>query len=125
MKTMPKIKICKEDYEALSNLLDSLPESQENNRLINELERAKLVDSDKLPRNVVRMHSIVTFTAIQTNKTFTLKLVYPNEPKVSGTLSVLTPAGSALLGLSEGQEIEWPIDGNKFTRIFINSVDYQ
>lgn len=123
MKIMPKIKICKKDYEELNRLLDRLPASRENDRLVDELERASLVESDNLPESVVKMHSTVTFTAIQTNKTFTLKLVYPNESQASDTLSILTPAGSALLGLSEGQEIEWPInEENKYTKVFINSV---
>lgn len=53
----------------------------------------------------------VTFTVLTTKKTFTYTLVYPHEVNADDKLSVLTPVGSALLGLSIGQEIERPLEG--------------
>lgn len=122
MKHKPKILICKEDYEQLHSLLDQLPRSPENDLLADELERAEIVERNQLPENVVRMHSNVTFTVLQTKKTYTVKLCYPNESGESGTLSILTPAGSAMIGLSIDQEIEWPLDGDKTTRVRINKT---
>jgi regulator of nucleoside diphosphate kinase len=68
------------------------------------------------------MNSEVTFTVLSTKKTFTYTLVYPDEATVSNKLSILTPAGSALLGLSVGEEIEWPLESNKLMKIRIDKL---
>jgi len=122
MKVKPQILICKEDYEQIHSLLEQLPRSWENDLLVDELGRAKIVERNRLPESVVRMHSKVTFTVMQTKKTYTVTLCYPNESVESDTLSILTPAGSALIGLSIGQEIEWPLEGNKTTRVCIDEI---
>ena len=70
------------------------------------------------------MNSTVTFTVQSTEKTFSLKLVYPRDTKESGTLSILTPVGSALIGLSIGQEIEWPLENNKAPVVHIDPIEF-
>lgn len=122
MPLQPKILVTEDDYTRLSNLLDNLPASEAADRLVDELERAELIKSEKVPANVVKMHSTVTFTLVNTRKTYTWQLVYPHEADASTKLSVLTPVGSALLGLSVGQEIEWPLDKNKSTRVRIDAT---
>jgi hypothetical protein len=49
----------------------------------------------------------------------TVKLVYPHAAARSGNLPVTTPLGIALLGLREGQEIEWnfPLEGRHRLRV--------
>lgn len=55
-----------------------------------------------------------------------MTLVYPKDVDGSGmTLSVLAPVGSALLGLSRGDEIEWPKLGGGVLQVRIESVTYQ
>ena len=39
--------------------------------------------------------------------------------------SVLAPVGSALLGLSQGDEIEWPNPGGGVLRVRIEEIVYQ
>jgi regulator of nucleoside diphosphate kinase len=53
------------------------------------------------------MGSKVSFTTTDGfNRTY--QLVYPGEADISeGKVSVLTPIGAALIGLSEGQSIPW------------------
>jgi regulator of nucleoside diphosphate kinase len=54
------------------------------------------------------MGSRVTFRDDVTGQVRTVKLVYPGEADVAqGTISVLTPIGAALIGLSVSQSIEW------------------
>ena len=106
----PKIIISHEDYDGLHAMIEEEVFAPSHDLLIAELDRAKTVAKVKLPNNVVRMNSTVTFTMLSTQKTFSLKLVYPKDTKDSGTLSILTPVGSALIGLSIDQEIEWPLE---------------
>jgi regulator of nucleoside diphosphate kinase len=123
MAAKPKLTISRETYHTLSALIDSLPEDTTTEQLLDELERAKIVSEKKLPENVVNMHSTVTFTVQSTQKTFTYELVYPSE--LDGTpskLSILSPVGSALIGLQEGAEIDWPISTGKQTLVQVDKV---
>ncbi|HEY7883572.1 MAG TPA: nucleoside diphosphate kinase regulator [Cellvibrionaceae bacterium] len=126
MDTQPEIIVSARDYKHLGALIDKLPGSDITDRLLDELERATLVEPAEIPPDVVTMRSRVTFTILSTQKVCSYTLVYPADLDGSeGQLSVFTPVGSALLGLSVGQEIEWPLATGKTTRVRIDSVDYQ
>ena len=123
MGVKPKIILTRKIYNSLSALIDSAPEDAITEQLLDELERAKIVSPQKLPGNVVTMHSTVTFTVQSTQKTFTYELVYPAEVDNSEhRLSILTPVGSALIGMQEGAEIDWPIASGKKTVVHVEKV---
>jgi regulator of nucleoside diphosphate kinase len=71
--------------------------------LLAEMGRAHvLVDSD-VPADVVRMYSLVEFEIDGRNQR-RVRLVYPAEADISrGKISILTPIGAALIGLTPGQ----------------------
>lgn len=72
--------------------------------LLYELDRAKIVTDPDVPPDVVRMGSIVRFRA--GDDTRQAQLVYPVDADISlGRISVLTPVGTALIGLRVGQSI--------------------
>lgn len=123
MNTNPDILISEPDFERLTSLLSRVEKGHDFSLLSDELDRADIVSFKDLPDNVVRMHSTVTFTVSATGKTFTAKLVYPNEKFDDKTISILSPAGSALLGLSVGESIEWPLSNNTVSIVQIDSVD--
>jgi regulator of nucleoside diphosphate kinase len=76
--------------------------------LLDEFTRAEVIDDKELPSQIVSMHRKVRFRDIDTDRETEATLVYPNEVgKIEAGLSVLTPVGAALLGLSEGQTIEY------------------
>lgn len=105
----PAIVIAKPDYERLANLVDSaLTSSRVGEYLAEELARAQVVETDVIAPTVVGMHSRVAFRDELTGEVRTVSLVYPGEENIDdGCISVLTPVGAALVGLSEGQSIEW------------------
>ncbi|WP_347330598.1 nucleoside diphosphate kinase regulator [Marinimicrobium locisalis] len=123
MAPKPKITLSKDVYTTLSRLLEEVPEDIITDQLVDELERAKLVAPEKLPDDVVTLHSTVTFTVQSTGKSFTYTLVYPTElDDTSRKLSILSPVGSAIIGLKRGQEIDWPISNTKRTTIAVDRV---
>ena len=76
--------------------------------LAEELDRATVVPVERMPGNVVRMHSRVTYLDEYSGERREAELVFPDEADLArGKISVLAPVGSALLGLQEGQTIEW------------------
>ena len=72
-----------------------------------ELERAETCPPSRVPPNVVRMHSIVRFRTDKGTE-HQVELVYPEEADIiRDRLSILTPIGTALIGLSEGHTMSW------------------
>ena len=67
----------------------------------------------RLPRDVVRMGSRVVFRTGEEIRE--AELVYPAQADIAqGRISVLTPVGTALIGLRAGQSITWRTrDGRK------------
>lgn len=111
----PSITVTKPDYERLSKLVNStLRMSDVGDYLAGELDRARVVDAGQVPPTIVTMHSRFAFRDESTGETRTASLVYPGEENIDdGRLSILTPVGAALLGLSEGQSIEWETRGGE------------
>lgn len=94
--------------------------------LESELARARVVEPRDMPPTVVTMNSTVRFKIESSNDEFELTLVYPKDIDSTGkTISILAPVGSALLGLSQGDEIEWPKPGGGVLRVQIKEVTYQ
>lgn len=82
-------------------------DSDETETLLYELERAEIVPEPVLPDSVVRMGSTVTYRP-EIGRPRTVTLVYPaNADIAQGRISVLTPVGTALIGLNLGQSITW------------------
>lgn len=123
MNLTPEIKISSNDYERLNSMISRQPKDQGINLLIDELDRAEIIPISEMPQDVVRMHSEVTFTVSSTGKTFVARLVYPSEKTFDGAISVLSPAGSALLGLTAGESIEWPLSNDRKAMVTIEKVD--
>jgi regulator of nucleoside diphosphate kinase len=105
----PAIVVTKLDYERLLNLVDSARATPPvGEYLANELDRARVVEANQIAPTVVTMQSRFVFRDESTGETRTVSLVYPGEENIDeGCISILTPVGAALLGLSEGQSIEW------------------
>jgi regulator of nucleoside diphosphate kinase len=76
--------------------------------LLDEIEHARIVEADDVAPMVVTMGSQVEFRDGRTGDRRTVVLVYPGEHDIDlGRISVLTPVGAALIGLSEGESITW------------------
>jgi regulator of nucleoside diphosphate kinase len=128
MNSKPKVIVTEQDYERLDRLLESLPADDFPGKaaLQAELDRAQIVDPKELPPDVVTMNSTVRFRVSSSNEAFRLTLVYPKGLDASGEkISILAPVGSALLGLAQGDEIEWPSPGGSMLKVRIEEVVYQ
>lgn len=125
---LPAITVSTLDLERIEMLLDALPATHDElkERLFTELGRADFVVPTAVPPTLVTMNSRLGFTILATGMRMTKTLVYPKDVAAGAdTISILTPLGSALLGLSVGQEIEWQIDAQKTMRVRIDAIEYQ
>lgn len=124
----PNIILSTQDLERLEDLLDSLPANATPHReaLLQELSRAEVVEPTEVPPTVVTMNSTVRFSMESSQEEFCLTLVYPKDMDSSADrISVLAPVGSALLGLSVGEHIEWPSPGGGTIKVKIIDIVYQ
>jgi len=128
MPQEPSIILTSADLDRLDRLLDSVSplHTPGLDALRRELDRAEVVESHEIPPNVITMNSTARFVDETSGKEFELTLVYPDDTLMThGTVSVLAPVGSALLGLSVGQSIEWPLPGGRKMTLRVLEVTYQ
>jgi regulator of nucleoside diphosphate kinase len=102
------ITIARPDYERLLDLAWAAraqsPEVGEF--LLEEIDRARVVEPQAVPPGVVTMGAIVAYRDDATDQERRVTLVYPGEQDIAlGRISVLTPIGAALIGLAEGQSL--------------------
>ena len=77
-----------------------------------ELEQAIVMPVGELPRSVVTMGAKVQARDLRTGRVEGFQLVYPREADPAAhRVSVLAPLGTALLGNSEGETVEWRTPG--------------
>lgn len=127
MSTKPNIIISSLDVERLEKILEALPHGTVGKEELEvELERAEIVEPEEIPANVVTMNSTVRFKVASSNEEFEYTLVYPKDADGSKhKISILAPVGSAMLGLKEGDEIEWPKPGGGSLTVHIDKIVYQ
>lgn len=91
--------------------------------LLEEIDRAKIHTAAKLPANVITMMSTVEFVDEGNNARHKVQLVYPADADIAaGKISILTPVGAGLIGLTEGQSILWPDRDGHQRRLRIEKV---
>lgn len=124
-----RIQVTTADHDRLQTLIETSADSRDAaaaEALADELDRAELVPAERIAGTVVTMHSRVVFEDQQTGATREVSLVYPHEAAAEeGRISVLAPIGSALLGLSIGQTIDWPVPRGEMKRLKIVKIVYQ
>ncbi|MBA1279812.1 MULTISPECIES: nucleoside diphosphate kinase regulator [Pseudomonadaceae] len=126
MSSAPPIIITQTDLQRLERLLNSLSDyGPAAEALDEELSRAQVVERSELPAGVVSMNSRVHCREEGSGKDYHLTLVFPQDAGKEGTVSVLAPVGTALLGLSVGQHIDWPTPGGKLLKLTLLAVEYQ
>lgn len=122
--TVP-ITITRLDAERIDALLDSreFRDAPGAAALRAELDRAEIVEPHALPAGVVAMNSTLRALDETTGRQLELTLVYPRDSDIAaGRVSVLAPAGSALLGLGVGQAIEWEVPGGPRLALRVTEV---
>lgn len=94
-----------------------------NTLLAEELDRATVIPMERVLNGVVTMHSRLVYLDEKTGERREVELVYPEEANTrAGKISVLAPVGSALLGLSVGQFIDWEFPAGEVRRLRVERI---
>jgi regulator of nucleoside diphosphate kinase len=122
MTNTDRIIVTDRDLERLLPIVDG---SRLAARLEDELERAVVVPQREVPGDVVTMNSQLVYEDCVTGSRRDVHLVYPHDADARcGRVSVIAPVGSALLGLSVGQQIAWRIPAG-MRRLRVVELRYQ
>lgn len=121
----PAIQMIDTEADALTQLAigaeDRFPEVSE--LLLDEIGRANIVKAERIGPDVVTMMATVEFVDEESGAVRSVQLVYPADADISaGRVSILTLIGAALIGLREGQVINWPDRSGKHRKLRIASV---
>lgn len=122
------ITLSSRDLDRIEDLLDSLPANAFPGKaaLQAELARADVIEPSEVPPTLVTMNSTVRFAIADTGEEFRMTLVYPKDASsAADRVSVLAPVGSALLGLSVGDELDWPRPGGQVMTVRVLEILYQ
>lgn len=90
-----------------------------------KLEKAEVVFPDEIPADVITMNSQVNCFDNGKQCEVRIRLVYPGFEVSRGDVSVLSPIGAAVLGLSVGQEIHWWPKTSRCLGLRIVRITYQ
>lgn len=129
-ESLPPVMISAGDYDRLAWTatvgVNSPQDRPAAAMLANELMRATVLTSRTIPSSVATMYSRLEF---RDDVTFAIRcatLVYPSEADgEDDRISVLTPVGAALIGLSEGQSITWQTPRGGWRSLTLLRVLYQ
>ena len=111
--TVPALKVTKGDRDRLASaaiaaLRHERRSSASASMLLSEVARAVVIESDTPSPHVVAPHRDVEIYDNITNTNRRLQLVYPGEDDSDpAAVSVLSPLGAALIGLSVGDTFDW------------------
>ena len=121
----PRITLTAHDHEKLSILARAAENTMPDVAavLTEELDRAHVLAKGRHPEHTVCMGCEVEFRDDTTGKVQTVTLVYPEDADISkGKISVLTPIGTALIGLRAGHSITWKTRAGDLRRLTVLQV---
>lgn len=88
-----------------------------------EADRTELVPAADLPATTVALGSTVEFHDSAADETRSVQLVLPGEADIAARrVSMLSLVGAGLIGLSEGQSIDWPTQDGRMRRLTVLRV---
>ena len=105
----------KDDYELMmaylkGNLDRNSFDRHNAEELEGELRKARLVEQDDFPGDVVRINSKVSIRDERDGKNIELTLVTPQKADIKQRkISILSPIGTALIGYRKGQKVQWKV----------------
>jgi len=115
-----RIKKCISDAKQFKSI-----NSVEAERLMTELNSAKIVEPQSMPSNVVSMNSIVKLSFLNNNKQIQFQIVYPNQANIKeNKISIFSPIATALIGYKVQDEVEWLVPAG-LTKIRVDEIIYQ
>ena len=106
---LPTIYVTEADYEILSNLAEAVADRAAGSRVLaSEMARAVIVDPGQAPRPFAGIGSTLVYQDLSSGQVRRVRLSLPRDASIDeGRISVLTPVGAALIGMTAGESFQW------------------
>lgn len=120
----PSINMTRTDYDTLDRLVGDLPGTGPAGLLQQELDRAEVFEDADMPKGTVTMNRWVHFTDGTGSDVRRIQLVMPRRADIdAGKVSVLSFVGAGLIGLKEGETIDWPAPSGETRKLSVIMVE--
>lgn len=122
----PPLLMSEEDYTRLSGLAAALAQRSPlvARLLVEETDRADVVPAGQVPAGTVAIGSVVEYRDATSGEDRRVRVVLPPEADITeGRISILSLVGAGLIGMSEGQSIDWPAGDGRLRRLTVLRVD--
>ena len=115
---LPGILLSRADFDALDRLVGDLPGTGPAGLLQQELDRAEVREPADIPRDVVGLNRWLHYADDRHPEVRRVQLVLPREADIdAGRVSILSHVGAGLIGLKEGESINWPDPSGETRRL--------
>ena len=114
-KRQNKLVLTKDDHaKIMSYVKRGFPNTTFNRNdaqgLETELKKAKIVNTEELPTDVVRLNSTVVIKEENQDKMIQLTVVTPEKAdNMNKKISIMSPIGTALIGFRKGEKVRWKV----------------
>lgn len=121
------VSVTEMDYFRINTLIENTQSFLTDfEALENEVERARIVDFPEVPPDLITMNTRFWYLNETDNRVSEITIVYPKDAKIDeNRISVAAPLGTALLGLREGEEIDWKFPSGLTKRLKVLKIIYQ
>lgn len=103
----PTVFVAETEFDRLANLAAG-SHAAGAELLAEELDRAVVVDESETPQPFVRLNSWVEYVDLLSGRTRTVQVSLPEAADMDeNRVSVVTPVGAALIGLTAGASFGW------------------
>jgi len=108
-QTLPTVYVTEADHEILSNLAEAVADRAAGSRVLaGEMDRAVIVEPGEAPYPFVGVGSTVDYQDLSSGQVRRVRLSLPRDASIDdGRISVLTPVGAALIGMTAGETFRW------------------
>lgn len=121
----PPVLMSEDDHTRLSGLAAAIAlRSPLVARLLaEETDRADVVPAGQVPAGTVAIGSVVEYRDATTGEERRFQVVLPPDADFDeGRISILSLVGAGLIGVSEGQSIDWPAGDGRLRRLTVLRV---
>ena len=108
-QTLPTVYVTEADHEILSNLAEAVVDRAAGSRVLaGEMARAVIVEAGQAPRPFAGIGSTLEYQDLTNGHIRHVRLSLPRDASIDqGRISVLTPVGAALIGMTAGETFHW------------------
>ena len=105
----PEIYVTEADFEILSNLAEAVTDRTPGGRVLaGELARAVIAEPGETAHPFARIGSTLDYEDLSSGQTRQVRLSLPRDASIDDNrISVLTPIGAALVGMTAGETFQW------------------